>query len=128
MTCRSALLAVSDVLVVKALESMGKRLVRMDRARFRVLGDKPFHLAHTIWQADDETVAKAIKGAWDVVPALIENHGGDCEIDPERVALMLNGYVHDLVITGTPHCLPELAYRFRAKLNFEVEEEATAWT
>lgn len=126
MTCRSSLLAVCDVLVVKALESMGKRLVRMDRARFRVLGDKPFHLAHTIWQADDETVAKAIRGAWDVVPVLIETHGGECEVKPSDVSVMLNEYVHDLVITGTPHCLPELAYRFRARLDFEVEE--TAWT
>ena len=123
MTCRSALLAVSDVLVVKALESMGKRLVRMDRARFRVLGDQPFPLAHTIWQADDETVAKAIKGAWDVVPVLIETHGGDCEVEASDVAVVLNEYVHDLVITGPPHCLPELSYRFASRMGFDLEEE-----
>lgn len=124
MSCQAALMAVSDVLVIKALESMGKRLVRMDRARFRVLGDKPFHVAHTLWQADDATVAKAIKDAWDVVPVLIETHGGECDVNPREVTVMLNDYVHDLVITGTPHCLPELAYRFRSRLDFDVEEPA----
>lgn len=116
-------MAVCDVLVMKALESMGKRLVRMNRSRFQIIGDQPFHVAHTIWQADDETVAKAIKGAWDVVPVLIENHGGDCDVAPDDVAEMLDDYVHDLVITGTPHCLSELAYRFKSRLAFDPNEE-----
>lgn len=128
MSCRLVVIAVCDVLVVKALESMGKRLVRMDRARFKVIGDKPFHVAHTLWQADDETVVKAIKGAWDVVPVLIENHSGDCDVDPAAVAAVLNDYVHDLVITGTPHCLPELVYRFKTRMDFDMEEDELAWT
>ena len=123
MSCQTSLMAVCDVLVHKALESMGKRLVRMDRSRFQVLGANPYHVAHTLWQADDGLVAKAIKGAWDVVPVLIETHGGDCDVDPDDVARMLNGYVHDLVITGTPHCLAELEYLFCSRLGFEPLDE-----
>ena len=53
------LIAVCDVLVVKALESVGKRLVRSDRSRFRTLSGRAFHEAHTIWTPDDAEVAKA---------------------------------------------------------------------
>ena len=44
-----ALLAVCDVLVVKALEQLGKRIVRGERSRFRLLGTRPWYTVHTIW-------------------------------------------------------------------------------
>jgi hypothetical protein len=33
---------------------------------------------------------------------------------------MLDEYVHDLVITGTPHSLGELHYRFENRLGLQV--------
>ena len=33
---------------------------------------------------------------------------------------MLDEYVHDLVITGTPHGTPELQYRFETRLGLPV--------
>lgn len=108
------LLAVCDVLTVKALETVGKRLVRTDRSRFRVLGDRPFYEAHTIWQPSDTEVARALKGAWGVAELLIERHIDDyCE---NEVSAVLNEYVHDLCITGTSHSMDELDLRLSTRL------------
>lgn len=115
----SALLAVCDVLVLKALETMGKWIVRADRSRYRSLGTRPYYLAHTLWQPGDETVSKALKSAWDVVPALLDGHGC-CGVTSRQVAGMLDSYVHDLTVTGTTHTLPELAYRFTDHLGLPV--------
>ena len=115
----SALLAVCDVLVIKALETMGKWIVRADRSRFRAKGTRPWHVAHTLWQPDDATVDKALKGAWDVIPALLDSHGcGD--VTTRQVTEMLDSYVHDLIITGTAHSLSQLHYRFENELGLPV--------
>lgn len=88
----TALVAVVDVLVVKALEAIGKRIVRADRARFNALKGRPFHEAHVLWPTDIVTVSKATKGAWDVVPALLDNHG--CPgVESGRVVTLLDAYV-----------------------------------
>lgn len=115
----STLLTVSNVLVFKALEAMGKFIVRAERSRFKMLGNRPFHEAHTLWQAEDRTVDKALKNAWDVVPALLDVHG-NAGVTPMQVTKMLDDYVHDLVVTGVPHSLEELAYRYEAKLGLPV--------
>ena len=115
----STLLAVSDVLVYKALESMGKSILRSQRGRFKVLGSRPFHEAHTIGQGDDVTVGKVLKRAWDVVPALLDTHGC-CGVTSLQVTRMLDDYVHDLVVTGTPHTIEELAYRYTTRLGLPV--------
>lgn len=115
----SSLLAVCDVLVIKALEQMGKWIVKVDRSRFRILEPRPMYLAHTLWQADERTVSKALRNAWDVVPAMMDRHGC-CDVTSRDVIRMLNGYVHDLVITGTPHSIEELGYRFRTRLDLPV--------
>lgn len=115
----STLLTVSDVLVYKALEAMGKYIVRAERARFKLLGAQPFHVAHTMWQAEDKTVNKALKNAWDVVPALLTVHS-DEDVTPLQITRLLDDYVHDLVVTGTAHNLEELAWRFEAKLGLPV--------
>lgn len=111
----NALLAVCDVLVVKSLETMGKYIVRAQRSRFRELGGRPFYLAHTLWPPPEATVTKALKNAWDVVPALLSVHGC-CGVTPRQVTDMLDTYVHDLVITGTEHTQGELRYRFQSVL------------
>lgn len=108
----SALLAVCDVLVVRALEAMGKRIVRVDRSRYRRLGEKPWHLAHTVWRPDQAMVSKGLAGAWDVVPAMLDTHGC-CGVTSHEVTEMLDLYVRDLLDTGTGHDVAELRYRFR---------------
>lgn len=119
MTFPHTLFAVSDTLVFKALETMGKRLVKTDRSRFKMLGRQPVHVAHTLWQVDDREVAKALRGAWDILPDLMDRHPEGCEFTSDQLILVLNTYVHDLVITGTPHSLADLEYRFISKLGVE---------
>lgn len=108
----TALVAVVDVLVVKALESIGKRVVRADRARFNALRGRPFHEAHVLWPADIVTVSKATKGAWDVVPALLDNHG--CPgVESGRVVTLLDAYVTQVATHGVPHRLDRLVTALR---------------
>lgn len=108
----TALVAVVDVLVVKALEAVGKRIVRQDRARFNALKGRPFHEAHVLWPTDIVTVGKATKGAWDVVPALLDNHG--CPgVDSGRVVTLLDAYVSQLATHGAPHTLARLVKGLR---------------
>lgn len=114
--CPDVLVAVADTLVIKALETMGKRLVRVERSRYRIIGDAPFHLAHTMWQVDDHEVSRSLRGAWDIVPLLIERHCRPCGFRADDVIEVLDDYVHDLVITGTPHETGELEYRFATRL------------
>lgn len=108
----TALVAVVDVLVVKALESVGKRIVRADRARFNALKGRPFHEAHVLWPTDIITVSKATKGAWDVVPALLDNHG--CPgVESGRVVTLLDAYVTQVATHGVPHRLDRLVSALR---------------
>ena len=108
----TALVAVVDVLVVKALEAVGKRVVRADRARFNALKGRPFHEAHVLWPTDIVTVSKATKGAWDVVPALLDNHG--CPgVESGRVVTLLDAYVTQVATHGVPHRLDRLVAALR---------------
>jgi hypothetical protein len=119
----SVLLAVCDVLVIKALERLGNDIIRRaprGERRHQIFGERAKHTAHTVWPADDAYVSKAIRNAWDVVPLLLETHGGCCEYDSARVIHLLNVYVHDLAITQTQHDINELAYRLQSKLGLPV--------
>lgn len=108
----TALVAVVDVLVIKALEAVGKRIVRADRARFNALKGRPFHEAHVLWPTDIITVSKATKGAWDVVPALLDNHG--CPgVESGRVVTLLDAYVSQVATHGVPHRLDRLVTALR---------------
>ena len=108
----TALVAVVDVLVVKALEAVGKRVVRADRARFNALKGRPFHEAHVLWPTDIVTVSKATRGAWDVVPALLDNHG--CPgVESGRVVTLLDAYVSQVATHGVPHRLDRLVSALR---------------
>lgn len=118
-TQRSSLLAVCDVLVMKALESMGKYIIRAERSRYRTMGTRPLLIAHTIWPPTDAIVDKALKGAWDVVPALLDMHGC-CGVTSRQITDMLDLYVHDLAITGTAHEIHDLTYRFETQLGLPV--------
>jgi hypothetical protein len=58
-------------------------------------------------------VDKALRGAWEIVPLILETHGGCCEFDTTMVVQVLDEYVHQLAITGTEHTIDELAYQLR---------------
>lgn len=115
----STLLAVCDVLTIKALAQIGKWLIRAERSRTAEWGRRPIHTAHLKWQPDDNLVRQALKGAWDVVPALLGTYG--CRgVTSDQVVEMLDSYVHDLAITGTMHDIHQLYYRFETRLNLPV--------
>lgn len=115
----TALVAVVDVLVVKALEAVGKRIVRADRARFNAMKGRPFHEAHCLWPTDIVTVSKATKGAWDVVPALLDNHG--CPgVESGRVVTLLDAYVSQVAT----HCVPHRLDRLVTALRYVLPENA----
>ena len=103
-TALTPLVAACDVLVLKALEAVGKRLVRSDRARYRVLGTRPFHEAHCLWEAPPALVDKALRSAWDVVPSL-------CMHVPDipNLTSVLDMYVKAVIQAQKPHDVNDLA-------------------
>lgn len=103
-TSPAPLVAACDALVLKALESVGKRLVRADRARYRVLGTRPFHEAHCLWPASPDVVSKALRSAWDVVPSL-SSHTDDIP----NLTSVLDMYVKVVVDSQKPHDSADLA-------------------
>lgn len=125
----TTLLAVCDVLTLKALETLGKYIVRAEghHRRYAILTSRglPYTIAHTLWAAPDPLVAKALRGAWDVVPAVVSLHGC-CDVAADAVVCTLDEYVHDLAVSGTPHALDHLAYRFDTRLGLPTRE--AVWT
>lgn len=123
------LVAVCDVLVVKALERVGSFILRgPDRKRYQEAEGLPRHSIHTVWRAPDELTARALQGAWDVVPALLDSHGC-CDVPSDAVTRTLDDYVHDLVITGTPHAVRGeggLEYRFITRLGLSLPDHEHA--
>lgn len=105
----AVLVAVCDVLVTKALESLGKWIVRTDRSRFKVMAGRPFNEAHMLWTADREMVGKALKGAWDVVPPLMATYAD--HLEPDAVIAELSEYVIELALFRRQHTVDQLARR-----------------
>jgi hypothetical protein len=118
-----ALLAVTDVLVIKALEKVGKMLARNggNRQRVRVATTTPWHQVHTIVQPTPKDIDKGLHGAWDVIPAMLDNHGC-CGVTSRQVESMVDSYVRDLLITGSIHQMPDLRYRFERFLGIPLPE------
>lgn len=119
---RSALLAVADVLVYRSLEVVGKRIVRAERRRFKLLGTRPWHEAHTLWVPDLATVDKSLKGAWDVVPALLSAHGA-CGSTPVNITHVLDQYVRALLAKGRYHTVRELRQWLESELGIRFPAE-----
>jgi hypothetical protein len=133
------LVAACDVLVLRALEVVGKRIVRSpdvgkdgspggmyggravrrDEGRFRrtrmLTEERAWHEAHLLWRPDRRTLDKALETAWDAVPLLFAEYGC-CGATPQQVTMILDRYVRDLVTTQTGHSVDELRYRFAAYL------------
>lgn len=117
------LIAVCDVLVIKALEKMGTYIIRAGATRGRwnefEQSGLPQHLAHTKWPTSDDIVSKALKGAWAIVPLILDTHGPN-KFDAEKAVAVLDTYVHDLAVLGEPHDLNVLARRLRVGLGLPV--------
>lgn len=121
----SSLLAVCDVLVVHALEKVGKWIINRERSRRNQFASsgRPMYAVHQMWRPNVEMIDKALVGAWDVVPALLSEHGC-CDVTPIMITRTLDKYVRDLLITGNLHQLSELRYRFEEYLGITVPERA----
>lgn len=117
------LVAACDVLVLRALELVGKRLVRVERARFAELAGRPFYEAHRLWpartspdpEAHTRAIEKALDGVWGAVSPVLSEHGC-CGATPEQVETILDRYVRDLLATGHQHDVDELRFRLGAYL------------
>lgn len=113
MTPPLPLVAACDALVLKALEAVGKRLVRADRSRYRVLGARPFHEAHTLWAASPAELDKVLRTAWDALPyvAAVATAGGGPRpgLSVDRLTHVLDAYVRTAVGQQRPHDAADLA-------------------
>lgn len=109
------LVAACDVLILRALELVGKRLVRVDRSRYARLGDRPWHDAHLVWQADEAMTDRALRDAWTTVPAVVREHGC-CDLTPDELRRVLDRYARDLIAAGRGHDVDELRMRLSAYL------------
>lgn len=104
------LVAACDVLVLRALELIGKRIVRVDRSRFGQMSGLAFHEVHVRWQPDGDMLDRALTNAWDFVPQIVTTHARPV-IGPREVALVLDRYVRDLIRSHRVHEIDDLRYR-----------------
>jgi hypothetical protein len=111
-----ALAAACDMAVMRALELIGKRVVRGgERSRFGALNrsGRSWAEAHTIWRPEPGQVDAALSGAWTVLPRLVAEHGCCALVEPGLQSL-LDGYVRELALSGREHTFEELQQRLRA--------------
>lgn len=106
------LTAAADVLVLRALERIANHLLRADRSRYRLLGGRPRHEAHVLWQPDPAAVDQALGGAWQHVGPVLDQHG-PVGADVDEVRAILDRYVRDLLAQQAPHDPGELTLRLR---------------
>lgn len=109
ITPLTPLVAACDVLVLKALEAVGKRLVRADRARYRVLGGRPFHEAHTLWAATLSELDKVLRTAWDTLPDVAAVAAVPGPVATAHLSHVLDAYVRTVVGQQRPHRAEDLA-------------------
>jgi len=107
------LIGACDVMVMRALELIGKRIVRIDRSRYARLEGRPFHQAYLLWQPDAEQLEKSLAGAWDYLPQIIDDHA-DSHVTGSQLALLLDRYVRDLIQARRGHDVDELRFRMKA--------------
>src|SRR3546814_19120160 len=95
---RSALLDVCDVLVLKALDSLGRKIIRQPRSRFKEFGGRPWHVAHTQWRPAVTDVDRTLDSTWDVLPSLLPPPRPHAPgITAEQVTTRLAEHVRPLV-------------------------------
>lgn len=107
------LLPVCDVLVLEALRTVGRFIVRYDRPRPKLWRGRPLWEAHTnpAWPVDDAVVTRALRNAWDIIPVMLGRWEDLACLDDEELLNTLDGYVRDLVVTHEPHSIELLRQR-----------------
>lgn len=113
------LVAVCDVLVLRALELIGKRVVRFERSRYQRMNGRAWHEAHLLWSPDSKAIDQGLAEAWDSVAWLLTEHGC-CGATPDQVTLVLDRYVRDLCAAMQGHSTTELRYRLSAYVGVPV--------
>ena len=120
---RAALLDVCDVLVLKALDSLGRKIVRQPRSRFKEFDGRPWHVAHTQWSPDVKDVDRTLDSAWDVLPALLTPRRADAlGVSVEVLTKCLDEYVRLLLSARLEHALRSLRYWLVAKVGLPLPE------
>lgn len=103
------------MLVLRALELLGKRIVtRPRRSRWAQTG-LPWFQAHILWQADPTQIDAALTDAWTAIPLVVDAHG-PAGVTVDELAAVLNRYVRDLVQMRMGHDVADLRYRLSAYL------------
>jgi len=109
----SELLAACDVLVLRALELVGKRIVRKDRSRYLRLNGRPWHEAHCMWQCDTQTMETALSGAWTFLPHIVQTY--TCgTVTVAQLQTVLDRYLRELIYSQRGHSREDMAYRMGA--------------
>ncbi|MGI5151357.1 hypothetical protein ACQEVC_34175 [Plantactinospora sp. CA-294935] len=96
-----AFVAACEVLVLRALETAGKRAVGRQRYQHSQL--PPWEL-HSVQQATPVSVPRLLQGAFATVPHVASRLG----VDAEKLTAALTGYVGGLLLTGEKHDPAEL--------------------
>lgn len=103
------LLAACDMLVLRALEVLGKRTVtRSRRAEWRQMS-MPWHRAHTVWRPTRDAVDAALSAAWTDVP-LAMRHAPD-GLTAGTVRRVLDEHTRECVTVQRPHDVDLLRVR-----------------
>ena len=114
----TVLFEVANVLVLQALTSLGRRIVRAERGRFTMASDAPRYLMHTVWVPDANLVTGALGGAWEIVPAVLAAEVLD--LPASSVVAALDDYTRGLALSGRAHDRADLAAVFADVLGLPV--------
>ena len=120
MSTFEQMVAVSDALVHKTLEKVGRRILSEKRERHRLIGEHPTSTAHEKWPLDMATALKATAREWVEVPALLSSHG-TYPLGPEEISETLSEYVLVTVTMGREHTPQTLASVLRKKMMEELD-------
>lgn len=103
------LLAACDLAVVRALELIGKRIVRNGGSNYAAMrsSGKSWHQAHAVWSPTPTQLDAALKSAWDYIPELVEQHGC-CGMDARTLQEALDDYVRTLCAIRAEHSFERL--------------------
>lgn len=100
-----ALIATADLLVRRALELAGGRLMRGQHGKWL---DTPKHELHTKFRTGEDQIPALLAGAWVHVPDMTEIIGG---VHSDRLEQVLAGYCSALIKTAQPHA-PDILYNY----------------
>ena len=99
--------------VLRVLEVLGKRIVRVPRSRYAVLAGRPFETAHTIWPAEHRDVVAALDGSFDHLGPLLDLFAPDVVESPVEVAQHMERLVWEVVAERRLPTLPDVRVKLR---------------